>query len=507
MFIDVSYDSNACGSKSFTPPNWTTTIHKEVEIKPGLPQTKTHLQQRPPCPFFSPSTCQGASCCRISAVNLLMAWSTSPRWTGPWSLITWTKEWWTKIRMVQCDVQIGSNSRDGPAIHSWFTSQGCKGQMGGPQGWGIKKKINKRIKKKLFPGDQKKNIMRIKIKLFTWIETLSCGRGAKIASLTGSKKIIRPGSLPKNDMKNCTQFWPGAHSLVKMYETHYARMLEVREGAAPPPQTHCWRPWWWSLFWTCCCCCCCCCSWLLWILWMVLVLVLVLVVLVPWEEGTFKRNKKAGGGLVGRAQRLPPRCIADDHDGGLFFEPVVVPASGCFQVPPPPDEILLLLLSLLERRCSCCCCRCSGGGPPKKSSCCSLLLWILSMALVLVVLVPWEEATFKKNKKAGGGLGGRARRLPPRRIADDHDGGLCFEPAVVVVVVVVIVVVVAILEKAAQSKATATISTFKTEKIVLLPCWAPDKFSYDGLFCSCTSEVSLTIYSKYSIKIVSILYV
>ena len=72
---------------------------------------------------------------------------------------------------------------------------------------------------------------------------------------------------------------------------------------------------------------------------------------------------------MGRAQRLPPRCIADDHDGGLFFEPVVVPASGCFQVPPPPDEILLLLLSLLERRCSCCCCRCSGGGPPKKSSC------------------------------------------------------------------------------------------------------------------------------------------
>ena len=66
-------------------------------------------------------------------------------------------------------------------------------------------------------------------------------------------------------------------------------------------------------------------------------------------------------------------------------------------------------------------------------------------------------------------MGGRAQRLPPRRIADDHDGGLCFEPFAVVVVVVV-VVVVAILEKAAQSKATATISTFKTEKIVLLPC-------------------------------------
>ena len=28
--------------------------------------------------------------------------------------------------------------------------------------------------------------------------------------------------------------------------------------------------------------------------------------------------------MGGRAQRLPPRCIADDHDGGLCFEPVVV---------------------------------------------------------------------------------------------------------------------------------------------------------------------------------------
>ena len=28
--------------------------------------------------------------------------------------------------------------------------------------------------------------------------------------------------------------------------------------------------------------------------------------------------------MGGRAQRLPPRCIADDHDGGVCFEPVVV---------------------------------------------------------------------------------------------------------------------------------------------------------------------------------------
>ena len=27
--------------------------------------------------------------------------------------------------------------------------------------------------------------------------------------------------------------------------------------------------------------------------------------------------------MGGRAQRLPPRCIADDHDGGLCFEPLV----------------------------------------------------------------------------------------------------------------------------------------------------------------------------------------
>ena len=50
---------------------------------------------------------------------------------------------------------------------------------------------------------------------------------------------------------------------------------------------------------------------------------MVLVVLVPCEEATLT-NKKAGGGLGGRAQRLPPRCIADNDDGGLCFEPLVV---------------------------------------------------------------------------------------------------------------------------------------------------------------------------------------
>ena len=80
----------------FASWSWTiTTTITRVEIKPYFisPSNKNNLQQRQPCPFFPPSTCQGAPCCRISAVNLLMAWSTSPRWTGPWSRITWTKEW------------------------------------------------------------------------------------------------------------------------------------------------------------------------------------------------------------------------------------------------------------------------------------------------------------------------------------------------------------------------------------------------------------------------------
>ena len=101
---------------------------------------------------------------------------------------------------------------------------------------GDQKKLIRGLRK-IIPRGSKKNIMRFKKKLFTWKETLSCGRGAKIASLTGSKKIIRPGSLPKNDMKNCTQFWPGAHSLVKMYETHYARTTVGSSGgrSASPP--------------------------------------------------------------------------------------------------------------------------------------------------------------------------------------------------------------------------------------------------------------------------------
>ena len=48
-----------------------------------------------------------------------------------------------------------------------------------------------------------------------------------LRSWPDQKKITRPGSLAKYDIKNCTQFWPGARSLLKMYETHHARTTVV----------------------------------------------------------------------------------------------------------------------------------------------------------------------------------------------------------------------------------------------------------------------------------------
>ena len=79
-------------------------------------------------------------------------------------------------------------------------------------------------------------------------------------------------------MKNCTQFWPGAHSLVKMYETHHARTTVV---------------------------------------WQVLVVVDVAAGGCYYGAGacggpTVKKN--AGGGLGGRAQSLPPNAlVAGNH--------------------------------------------------------------------------------------------------------------------------------------------------------------------------------------------------
>ena len=88
-----------------------------------------------------------------------------------------------------------------------------------------------RIKKKLFK-DQKKIILEgINHKFFRDQKKIYATRKLHwervSAFLAGSKKNIRPGSLAKYDIKNCTQFWPGAHSLVKMYETHHARTTVV----------------------------------------------------------------------------------------------------------------------------------------------------------------------------------------------------------------------------------------------------------------------------------------
>ena len=80
-----------------------------------------------------------------------------------------------------------------------------------------------RIKKKLFK-DQKKNLLEgINHKFFRDQKKITPHENStgsvSLRSWPDQKKIIRPGSLAKYDMKNCTQFWPGAHS-VKMYETH-----------------------------------------------------------------------------------------------------------------------------------------------------------------------------------------------------------------------------------------------------------------------------------------------
>ena len=75
-----------------------------------------------------------------------------------------------------------------------------------------------------------KKIIHVDRNAFVW-------KGSKHCLADRIKKNIRPGSLHKNDMKNCTQFWPGAHSLVKMYETHYARTTVGSSGgrSASPP--------------------------------------------------------------------------------------------------------------------------------------------------------------------------------------------------------------------------------------------------------------------------------
>ena len=108
-----------------------------------------------------------------------------------------------------------------------------------------------RIKKKIFK-DQKKIILEgINHKFFRDQKKITLHENStgsvSLRSWPDQKKIIRPGSLAKYDMKNCTQFWPGAHS-VKMYETH----------RNTPCSDHCVAGF---------SCCWCCCWWLLFLLW------------------------------------------------------------------------------------------------------------------------------------------------------------------------------------------------------------------------------------------------
>ena len=46
------------------------------------------------------------------------------------------------------------------------------------------------------------------------------------------------------------------------------------------------------------------------------------------DGGGNLKKSKSWRGVGGRAQRLPPRCIADNDDGGLCLEPVVVVVVG-----------------------------------------------------------------------------------------------------------------------------------------------------------------------------------
>ena len=85
------------------------------------------------------------------------------------------------------------------------------------------------------------------------------------------------------------------------------------------------------------------------------------------------KNREAGGGLGGRAQRLPPTALA----GGLTLR-----------------------------------CRC--------------LVLVLVLVVAAGVVVFARSVAMRggllKNREAGGGLGGRAQRLPPSALA----GGLTF---------------------------------------------------------------------------------
>ena len=77
--------------------------------------------------------------------------------------------------------------------------------------------------------------------------------------------------------------------------------------------------------------------------------------------------------MGGRAQRLPPRCIADNDDGGLCFERLVVVVVGHSG------------LEFVD-----------GTGAGGVGALLFIVVLDFVVVLVLVVLVPCEEATLKK---------------------------------------------------------------------------------------------------------------
>ena len=146
-------------------------------------------------------------------------------------------------------------------------------------------------------------------------------------------------------------------------------------------------------------------------------------------RGVILKNKKAGGGLGGRAQRLPPQMHwVLLH---LFMLHVLFCSSVFFLVLMGRGVAvrgISLKIKKLEGgwgegaapppRCIGCCCICS---------CCISCFVLPFFFLILMSYVFWffvcswkrgvaVRGVILKNKKAGGGLGGRAQRLPPRCI-------------------------------------------------------------------------------------------